>query len=561
MDVSTNFDTGEAAGQSMARANKLPDQDPSDIDEITANPCLPFARVAFVSGSQVVALIENDRAHLLEQVQVGTLVKIDTPGSTAVGIISTLSVPLPADGPGKSDLMTVEIELLGEILGECTFQRGVTWPPQLNAVVTTTSERDLKLVYARPEKETARIGTIYQNYNIPGYIMPNELLGRHFAIVGTTGCGKSCTATLILRALIEERPFAHILVLDPHNEYAAAFPDAAIVHDTSNLELPFWMLEFNELLEIIAGTGHRLDQAETSILEDAILAGKRQAGRPRGKGRASRRKVTVDTPVPYRLNELIQYIDQSMGRIGKATSAAPYLKIMARLTSLQNDPRYGFMFGSLSVRDNMREILAQLFRVPSDGKPISIVDLSGVPSEVINVVVSVLCRLTFDFAMLSNRQVPILLVCEESHRYAPKDQGSDFEPTKRALSRIAKEGRKHGVSLCLISQRPAEIETGTLSQCSTIFAMRLTNEADQAVLKAIVSDSALGFAQSLPSLSNGEAIAVGEGVPVPMRLRLDELAEDQRPCSETADFSAKWRDNIDDQDFLTDIVDRWRNQR
>ncbi|MCZ6763310.1 MAG: hypothetical protein O7C63_00080 [Alphaproteobacteria bacterium] len=151
MDVSTNFDTGEAADLSMTRANKLPDQDPSDIDEITANPCLPFARVAFVSGSQVVALIENDRAHLLEQVQVGTLVKIDTPGSTAVGIISTLSVPLPADGPGKSDLMTVEIELLGEILGECTFQRGVTWPPQLIAVVSSTAERDLNLVYARPE--------------------------------------------------------------------------------------------------------------------------------------------------------------------------------------------------------------------------------------------------------------------------------------------------------------------------------------------------------------------------------------------------------------------------
>ncbi len=180
--------------------------------------------------------------------------------------------------------------------------------------------------------------------------------------------------------------------------------------------------------------------------------------------------------------------------------------------------------------------------------------------QIVNVVVSVLCRITFDFALCSNREIPVLLVCEEAHRYASRSKEPGFEPTRRALSRIAKEGRKYGVSLCLVSQRPSELATGILSQCNTVFAMRMTNESDQEIMQSIISDSSLGFAEALPSLGNAEAIAVGEGIAVPMRLRFLDLPESQRPRSETADFASAWQSDNHADNSVAEIVKRWRTQ-
>jgi DNA helicase HerA-like ATPase len=209
----------------------------------------------------------------------------------------------------------------------------------------------------------------------------------------------------------------------------------------------------------------------------------------------------------------------------------------------------------------MSEILSRLFRIPVDGRPITIMDLSGVPSEILNVVVSVLSRMMFDFAVWSDRAVPLLLVCEEAHRYVPQDTSLGFEPTKQSLSRIAKEGRKYGVSLCLVSQRPSELATGILSQCNTIFALRMSNQKDQDFVRGALSESAMGLMEFLPSLRNAEAIAVGEGVSVPVRLCFDELPEEHRPRSGTASFSTAWQEDDDDKSFIDMVVDRWRRQR
>ena len=216
------------------------------------------------------------------------------------------------------------------------------------------------------------------------------------------------------------------------------------------------------------------------------------------------------------------------------------------------------MFPALAVRDNMQSILSKLFRIPVRNKPVSIVDLSSVPSEILNVVVSVLCRMTFDFALWSERSVPMLLVCEEAHRYCPADQRLGFEPAKRALSRIAKEGRKYGVALCVVSQRPSELAPEVLSQCNTIFALRLSNAADQDFLRGALRESALGLLEFLPSLGNAEAIAMGEGVPVPARLCFDELPANYRPMSGTANFSSAWTNDVDNANFLNSIIERWR---
>jgi DNA helicase HerA-like ATPase len=231
------------------------------------------------------------------------------------------------------------------------------------------------------------------------------------------------------------------------------------------------------------------------------------------------------------------------------------------LKTLQSDPRFAFMFPRVQARDTMVATLSRLFRVPVDGKPLTIIDLASVPSEVLNVVVSVLCRMTFDFALWSERAVPILLVCEEAHRYCPLDSRAGFEPAKRALARIAKEGRKYGISLCVVSQRPSELLPAVLSQCNTIFALRMSNNADQDFVRGALRESTTGLLNFLPTLRNSEAIIIGEGVAVPVRVRIDDLPEEYRPLSGTAKFSQAWVKDVADPKFLATVVERWRGAR
>jgi hypothetical protein len=360
---------------------------------------------------------------------------------------------------------------------------------------------------------------------------------------------------LIVGGILSRHGNGHVLLLDPHAEYARAFGDVAEVLDTSNLQLPYWLLTFEEFVEIIFGTKAKEHQAEIAILNELVLAAKRAFLGDDGGAEA----LTVDTPIPYRLGELIRFINDAMGKLDRPENSVPYRRLQARLHALQSDKRFAFMFPGLALRDNMAAILSRLFRIPVCGKPVTIVDLSGVPSEILNVVVSVLARMTFDFALWSERATPILLVCEEAHRYIPQDNRLGFEPTKRALARIAREGRKYGVSLCLVSQRPSELEPSILSQCSTIFAMRLANQKDQAYVRGALKESSIGLLEFLPSLRNAEAIAIGEGIPVPVRLCLDELPEDRRPQSGTACFSTAWQE--DGSPDLDEIVGRWRRQR
>jgi hypothetical protein len=218
------------------------------------------------------------------------------------------------------------------------------------------------------------------------------------------------------------------------------------------------------------------------------------------------------------------------------------------------------MFGSLTIHDTMSQVLARLFRIPVNGKPIAILELGGLPSEIINVVVSVLARLAFDFGVWSAGQIPITFVCEEAHRYVPVDKTLGFEPTKRAISRIAKEGRKYGISLCIVSQRPAELDATILSQCNTIFAMRLANERDQQILRAGISDAASSLLEFMPTMGTGEAITFGEGVALPTRIKFDMLPAEEWPKSNTASVTRSWARTIPDDGFLNEIVQRWRAQ-
>ena len=227
-----------------------------------------------------------------------------------------------------------------------------------------------------------------------------------------------------------------------------------------------------------------------------------------------------------------------MGKLDRAGDTQPYQRLKTKLDELKSDPRYSFMFSGMLVSDSMGSFIAKLFRLPSNGRPISIIDVSGIPSEVTSVVVSVLARMVFDYAIWSRTEAqrPLLLVCEEAHRYVPKDENASGQAVRKILERIAKEGRKYGVSLGLITQRPSDLAEGVLSQCGTIIAMRLNNDRDQACVRAAMPEGARGFLDAIPALRNRECIVCGEGVAIPIRVRFDDLEPEKRPASSDPSF-------------------------
>lgn len=449
----------------------------------------------------------------------------------------------------------VEEKLTGRITG---FRRGVTRYPVPGAMVYPASTEDLKQIYASDGRANITIGRVFPTRDIRAGLYIDAMLGKHFALLGSTGTGKSTSAALILHKICEAAPNGHIVMIDPHGEYSAAFRQTGQILDVSNLQMPYWLMNFEEHCEVLLTSDGNERQVDMDILAKCLL-------HARSKNRLAETmgKITVDSPIPYLLSDLSNILQDEMGKLDKATSSAPYMRIKGKLEELKSDPRYQFMFSGMLVGDTMADFISKVFRMPGGGKPISIIDVSGVPSDITSTVVAVLSRLVFDFAIWGREEQtrPILLVCEEAHRYVPNEKNSDGSSVARVLSRIAKEGRKYGISLGLITQRPSDLAEGVLSQCGTIISMRLNNDRDQAFVKAAMPEGARGFLDSIPALRNRECIICGEGVAIPIRVSFDTLEEHKRPASEDPSFVDLWNnDNGDDEELVERTVLRWRSQ-
>jgi DNA helicase HerA-like ATPase len=527
---------------------------------------VPIGAITAIRGANVTAILNAPGASRQANISIGGLVAMPGDLSTVYGMVQSMSGGgYTLIGTGAEARM-IEIQLLGEILtGENGshggFRRGVTYYPHFDTQVMTADARDLAMVYAPPDVAIARLGSIHQDRSIPAFAVTDELLAKHFAVLGTTGSGKSCVVSLVLHAILDQNPNGHIVLIDPHNEYAAAFGDKAEAIHLSNLQLPYWLLNFEELVEVVIGKNQERAHSEIEILKAGVIEAKKMFLR---EGERSDH-ITVDTPVPYRLGDLIKVFDDAMGKLDRTEEIVSFLRLKSKIESLRIDRRFSFMFSRLLVDDSMGRILSRILRIPVNGKPVSIVDISGIPSEVVDVVVSVMARMIFDFCVWAShdraRQAPVLLVCEEAHRYVPRDEETHFGPSKKAISRIAKEGRKYGVGLCLVSQRPAELSTSALSQCNTMIALRMSNIRDQEFVANALPESAGGLLSALPSLAQQEAIIVGDGVTIPMRMRFDDLASERRPASDTVAFSQAWRAEDADMAFIDNIVERWRLQK
>jgi len=535
-----------------------------------AAPPVRLAHIVSVSGSHAVAVLDRQDAIANAndaRVQIGALIKVVTPTSATMGVITAVTAPMPAAEGEPQSTGLIEINLAGEVVPDqnrrLTFRRGVSSLPTLGDAVLLADRHDLTRVYAPPQAASIKIGTLFQEPTVPARLLVDDLLSKHFLIVGSTGSGKSSAVTCILQRLLTDHAHAHVVILDIHNEYSAAFGGLVEPINLDNFSLPFWMLDVPEMIAALVSRDAHHD-AETEILSDAVVHAKRRyAESATARAGALARKsaeqhvITVDTPTPFRMSDVTAWLDEQLGKLERTQFMLPYRRLKARIESLVTDQRYNFMFGSLSVQDTMGDVLARLFRVPGEGRPISVIDLSTVPPEILDVVISVISRLAFDLAVWSKGGLPMLLVCEEAHRYAPvSDQ--KFVPTRQALSRIAKEGRKYGLSLCLVTQRPSELDSTILSQCGTAVVLRLSSERDQDVIRGSTYEGMIDLVDFLPLLGDREAIVLGQGVSMPMRIRFDDLGKRGVPRSRHTGFSASWKSPNMDREGLDEIVSRWR---
>ena len=527
----------------------------------------PIGVVVEIAGSGSAVVLDLQRLHECAEDpdpsialagQVGSQIKIRVGKGWLLASVRTQR----QDAKMQGGIMA-QIDFLGEgdeerLTGRIhSFRRGVTLYPIPGALVYPATSKDLRQIYASDGRSSIQVGTVYPTKDIRAGLYVDSLLGKHFALLGSTGTGKSTGAALILHRICEHAPEGHVVMIDPHGEYSAAFKQTGMIFDVSNLQMPYWLMNFEEHCEIFLTSSGNDRQEDMDILDKCLLQARQKNRVAEALG-----KITVDSPVPYLLSDLTNLITAEMGKLDKATSAAPFMRIKQKLDELKSDPRFQFMFSGMLVGDTMADFIAKIFRMPSQGKPISIIDVSGVPSDITSTVVAVLSRMVFDFAIWARDEKtrPVLLVCEEAHRYVPNEKNADGSSVGRILSRIAKEGRKYGVSLGLITQRPSDLAEGVLSQCGTIISMRLNNERDQAFVKAAMPEGARGFLDAIPALRNRECIICGEGVSIPIRVAFDELEEFKRPASADPSFTELWNASGGEEEMVQRTVQRWRAQ-
>ncbi|MGX7953480.1 ATP-binding protein [Tsuneonella sp. HG249] len=522
-------------------------------------------RVVGTDGTKALCLVDIAR---LAEIRAGSADEAD---NTSVGAIVRVAVQGRAVFCGLVELARIEgdaghalaeLEYIGEGVHDAAgalagFRRGVSAFPQPGDTAHFATEPELAVIFAPPDAPHIQFGTVYPTRGVRAPVLFDQLLSRHFAIVGSSGAGKSTTVSLLLDRIVEQAGHGHVVIFDPHGEYAHAFGDRAQVWDVGNLVLPYWAMNLDEHCEAFIASGDERT-VDANIMAKVLLRARQRNIHAEAPGR-----ITADTPVSYQYKDLTDALEDEAGRLEKLADASRYTHLRLTIEQFFHDRRYGFIFNPEHAGASLEQLLGDVLRIPNNGKPISILDLAGVPTEIVNVVVATLTRLILDYAIWSPRdtRAPILLVCEEAHRYLPAHESEATRSVRRQLERVAREGRKYGVCLGLVSQRPSELSDTALSQCGTLISLRLNNQADQDHLVAALTEGARSLAGAVGSLRNRECIISGEGVPVPMRVEVDFLEAGKRPLSDDPSFSTSWSHDVADRRLLHETIRRWQVER
>lgn len=580
-----------------------------------------LGRVSAVSGASITVKLAESLAsglaiiggHTYRVGQVGSFVRIPLGYQDLFGVVAEVGATA---APANARIEEIEsgrwmrVELAGEAIGD-QFERGLSQHPNIDDTVHIVTERDLRRIYGKGEDDQIKVGTLSSAENITIRLSLDSLVTRHAAILGSTGSGKSTTVASLLRSIIEPvagngSSGARILLLDVHGEYGAALGDVAKIFSATPqpgeepLFIPFWALEAGELLDFIAG---QLNDNQAIAFTDKIQELKELRVSGGALPGLDPQSLTVDSPVPFSLNrlwyELIDFEtmtfkgpqrDQPALEVaGNPTSltppkytphamgtAGPFLNQAARgirrhlnlLRSRMLDRRFDFMLHPGPWEPDLTGTTTQDLDTLIQGwlghdKPLTVLDLSGVPSAVLVRLIGSILRIIYEALFWSREKTeggvlrPLLVVMEEAHRYVSPESGN---VAAEMVKRIAKEGRKYGVGAMLVSQRPAEIDETVLSQCGTLIALRLSNPTDRARVKGALPDNLSGLMDLLPVLRTGEAIIAGEAARLPVRCRVFLPRRDQRPNSHDPAVSEAWRSRRVAEGYDR-VVASWRAQR
>ena len=478
--------------------------------------------------------------------------------------------------PTARDERVVEADLFGEgewkfdsANGEpiLKFDRGVANYPLPQQTLYLTPKSELRFIYGHTETAAIKLGEHVGSGGAPCFADLNELLGKHTAILGSTGAGKSAAVAAILHSILDRGTqveygvwHPRIVILDPHNEYGSAFPSSTgLSTEDGTLKLPYWLLNFQETVALLIGKTEFVATSQANIVKQALTVGRKEGASILGLDVDA---ITVDSPVPYSLDTFRDYIESD-----KPTAASrqdSHNSILQKLDILRADARMNFLMSDWNQieGDPFGSTIGQLVGRES---PLRVVDLSGVPNEVAGVASAVIARTLFNLKVWQTEEErimdPVVLVCEEAHRYVPNSGEAQYEAAQESIRRIAKEGRKYGVGLFLVSQRPSEVESTVLSQCNSWIVLRITNESDRNHVRGVLPDSLEGLTKMLSGLRRQEAIFVGQAATLPSRIMIRDLREDQLPASHDIDFDKGWQSEAMTDMQLTKIATRWRYQR
>ena len=546
--------------------------------------------------------------------QIGTFIKIPIGNITIYGIVSSVS-----NTPNKTDEAFLKynfgsrfltVQLVGEKIGDDDFEKGIGTYPTINDEVHIVIEKDLFDIYGKKDAGSIEIGKHSSSENLSVYADLHKLVLRHCAILGSTGSGKSNTTVSILKAILDGYQGSRVILVDPHGEYSSAFPDAKVfkINEVANpLFIPFWLMTFDELAYFLVGAKPTDDQKPDYRLFRELVTNLKKENCALKAGVVNPDFVTADSPIPFsarklwhemnwwlnasftttkkdeqtRENAVIENEGDCENLIGAkftshlstATISSPFKtqhndfysyekKILSRL----KDSRYDFLFNPGDFKDatSPKDLHNLLNEWIGSEKKLAILDLSGVPFEVLDITVGLITRFIYDSMFWGRHETytgknrPLLLAYEEAHNYLNKNDNNSY--SKLAVEKVFKEGRKFGLGALVISQRPSEISETILAQVGTFIALRLTNSGDQSIVKSSAPDNLNSLIDLLPSLRTGEAIIVGEAIKIPSRVRLKLNVP--RPTSDDPKLVEKWQEahpeNIENYKV---VVTRIRQQK
>lgn len=553
---------------------------------------LAIGKIIEVDGSRVIAeldpsLNELSRVYAGETYpigQFGSIIRIHFGRRLIYALVGRLRMKADYEAErglalhASPDERIVEADLFGEgewtldatvspAKWELSFQRGVATYPLPQQTVYLTPKAELRFIYGNTRGVSVRLGEHVGAGGAPCYADMNELLGKHTAVLGSTGAGKSGAVAAIIHSILERGVASsyatwqpRIVILDPHNEYGAAFPaHTRLSTDDGTLILPYWLLNFQETVALLIGKTEFVATSQANIVKSALSSVREEGAQVLGLDGS---KITVDSPVPYKIASLRAKIEED--KPPQASKQDSHNSILQKLDVLVSDARLKFLMTEWDGKpqDPFPKIVSQLV---GDGPCPRVIDLSGVPNEVAGVSSAVIARTLFNLKVWQTAEErasdPVLLVCEEAHRYVPNRGEAQYEAAQEAIRRIAKEGRKYGVGLLLVSQRPSEVEATVLSQCNSWIVLRVSNDSDREHVRAILPDSMAGLTKMLSGLRRQEAIFVGQAAMLPSRIMIRDLDEGQLPRSHDVDFDKGWQCPAMSEDKVAAIANRWRYQQ